>query len=117
MLLLPPKEIEFIKLLRSNQVKTPNEFTVQMGQLIQEGQRRKRIRARPNWRKRIFNRRPATLSDIENGKSEIGVLTLVLFTLELQKPISYFFPDSLLKEWVTDVKAPLNIKCSTMPEV
>jgi hypothetical protein len=26
------------------------------------------------------------------------------FALELQKPISYFFPDNLLKDWVMDVK-------------
>jgi transcriptional regulator with XRE-family HTH domain len=31
-----------------------------------------------------LNRRQATISDIENGKSEIGVLTLVQFAIELQ---------------------------------
>ena len=51
-----------------------------------------------------MNRRQATISDIENGKSEIGVTTLAHFALELQKPISYFFPKSLLKEWIVDIK-------------
>jgi transcriptional regulator with XRE-family HTH domain len=56
------------------------------------------------------NQRRATLSDIENGKSEIGVLTLVHFAIELNKPISYFFPESLLKNIIVDVNSPFQHK-------
>ena len=52
------------------------------------------------------NRRTATISDIENGKSEIGVLTLSLFAITLNKPISFFFPASLLRDFVLDVRTP-----------
>ena len=34
------------------------------------------------------------------------MLTLVQFAIELEKPISYFFPPSLLKDIVADVKSP-----------
>ena len=43
-------------------------------------------------------------------KSEIGVLILVLFAIVLKKPISYFFPPSLLKDLVLDVKTPFEHK-------
>jgi transcriptional regulator with XRE-family HTH domain len=57
------------------------------------------------------NRRPATISLIENGKSEISVITLMLSAIALQKPISYFFPPSLLKDWIVDIKTPFEQKC------
>ena len=37
-------------------------------------------------------RRRATISDIENGKSELTVSSLALISAALDKPISYFFP-------------------------
>ena len=98
------KEIEFIQLLKSNQIKTPNEFTFGMGQLIKKA-REERGMSQTEFAKQT-KRRPATISDIENGKSETSVLTLVLFAITLNKPISYFFPPSLLKDWIVDVKTP-----------
>ena len=97
-------DIEFLQLLKANQLKTPNEFTIRMGQLIRKA-REERGMSQAELAKET-NRRPATISDIENGKSEIGVLTLVLFAIILNKPISYFFPESLLKNLVSDVKTP-----------
>ena len=32
----------------------------------------------------LVNRRPATISDIENGKSEISVITLAVLAINLQ---------------------------------
>lgn len=102
------RDVEFIQLLRSNKNHTPNEFTIGMGKLIRAA-REERGMSQVALANEI-NRRPATISSIENGKSEIGVLTLVLFAIELQKPISYFFPESLLKEIVSDVKTPFEYR-------
>lgn len=96
------KQLEFIRLLRANELTTPNEFTIGMGGLIREAREDKGL-SQADLAKKL-NRRQGTISDIENGKSEIGILTLVQFAVELQKPISYFFPKSLLKDYVVDVK-------------
>lgn len=98
------KDIEFIEKLKANELKTPNEFTVEMGKFIRKAREDAGL-SQVEFAKKT-NRRPATISDIENGKSEIGVLTLALFAITLQKPISYFFPESLLKKFVLDVKSP-----------
>ena len=79
-----------------------------MGKLIKQARDDLKI-SQVEFAKSI-NRRPATISDIENGKSEIGVMTLVLFAITLHKPISYFFPVSNIKEIVSDVKSPFEYK-------
>jgi len=98
------KDIEFVEKLKSNELKIPNEFTAEMGKFIRKA-REKAGLSQFEFAKKT-NRRPATISDIENGKSEIGVLTLSLFAVMLSKPIAYFFPESLLKDFVLDVKSP-----------
>lgn len=98
------KDFEFIEKLKSNELKIPNEFTVEMGKFIRKA--REEAGLSQSEFAKITNRRPATISDIENGKSEIGVLTLSLFAITLNKPISFFFPESLLKGFVMDVKSP-----------
>ncbi len=102
------KEIEFIEKLKSNELKIPNEFTIEMGKFIRNAREEVGL-SQVEFAKKT-NRRPATISDIENGKSEIGVLTLSLFAITLEKPISYFFPESLLKDFVLDVKSPFQHK-------
>jgi transcriptional regulator with XRE-family HTH domain len=101
-------QIKFIDELRNNKIKTPNDFTIQMGKLIKAAREDKGLSQIEFAQK--TSRRPATISDIENGKSEIGVLTLALFAMTLDKPISYFFPNSLLKNHVLDVKSPFQYK-------
>jgi len=97
------RDIEFIEKLKSNELKIPNEFTIEMGKSIRKAREEMGLSQAQLATK--TNRRPATISDIENGKSEIGVLTLSLFAITLNKPISYFFPESLLKGFVMDVKS------------
>jgi len=94
---------EFINKLRTNQLTNPNEFTIGMGELIRKA-REERGFSQAEFAKET-NRRPATISYIENGKSDISVLTLLLFAITLKKPISYFFPDFLQKEDFLDVKS------------
>ena len=97
----------FTKLL-ANELTTPNEFTIAMGELIRLA-REEKGKSQSDLAKEL-NRRQATISDIENGKSEIGVLTLIQFALVLEKPISYFFPKSLLKDRVVDVRTTFESK-------
>jgi transcriptional regulator with XRE-family HTH domain len=97
------QEIKFIKDLRENRLKTPNDFTIGMGNLIRKAREEKSITQAEFARK--LNRRPATISHIENGKSEISVSTLVLFAIELGKPVSYFFPESIFKDLLVDIKS------------
>lgn len=96
------KQLEFIRQLKANELTTPNDFTIGMGLLIREAREDKGL-SQADLAKTL-NRRQGTISDIENGKSEIGILTLVQFAVELNKPISYFFPKSLLKDYIVDVK-------------
>jgi transcriptional regulator with XRE-family HTH domain len=102
------QDIEFLNLLQANKLKTPNDFTIQMGQLIKKAREEKGI-SQTELAKNL-NRRPATISDIENGKSEISVLTLVAFAIELNKTITYFFPESLLKNSIADIQSPFQNK-------
>ena len=97
------KDIEFIKLLRENNVTTPNDFSIEMGKLIKSA-REERGYSQADFAEKI-NRRPATISHIENGKSDISISTLVLLAIELQKPISYFFPETIFKNTLLDVKS------------
>jgi transcriptional regulator with XRE-family HTH domain len=94
----------FYKNLMSNQLKVPNEFTILMGKLIREARENFGL-TQSDLAKNMGNR-PATISDIENGKSEIGVLTLVKFAIIFHKPISYFFPEAIFKDRLVDVKTP-----------
>ena len=98
------KQYEFLVALRQNQVTTPNDFTIGMGKLIKQAREKSGLSQAELATS--LNRRQATISDIENGKSEIGILTLVQFALALNKPISYFFPKSILKDAVLDIKTP-----------
>ena len=95
------KEFEFLKLLKANELKSPNEFTIGMGKLIRQAREEKGISQAQLAQ--AMNRYQATISDIENGKSDISILTLAQFALELQKPLSFFIPTSLLKEQVNEV--------------
>jgi len=91
----------FLKKLRNNEIAVPNEFTVEMGAMIKKAREEKGLNQSQLAEK--LNRRQATISDIENGKIEIGVLTLVLLAMELNKPISYFIPEMTFFTSVNDL--------------
>ena len=99
-----PSDFDFVGLVRSGNYPTPNEFTVEMGKLIRKA--RKEMGLSQVELAELVNRRPATISDIENGKSEISVITLAMFAANLKKPVSYFFPPSILSDFVLDINTP-----------
>ena len=102
------KVFEFTDKLKNNELKTPNDFTIEMGKLIREA--REVLSLSQSELAKKTNKRPATISDIENGKSDISVLTIVSFALALHKPISYFFPQSLLMDYLLDISTPFEYK-------
>ena len=102
------KSLDYIQRLKKNDVKTPNEFTKLVGEFIREA-REQRHMSQVDLAEKI-NRRAATISDIENGKSDISIQTLLSLAIVLEKPISYFFPKSLLKDIVMDVKSTFQQK-------
>ena len=82
---------KFLENLRANKISVPNEFTLEMGKLIKFAREEKGLNQAQLAEK--LSRRQATISDIENGKIEMGVLTLLQVAVELNKPISYFIPE------------------------
>jgi transcriptional regulator with XRE-family HTH domain len=70
---------------------TPNNFTNAMGKLIRKARKEAGLSQVELAKKAYF--RQASISDIENGKREVSASELVYFSLVLNKPIMYFFPD------------------------
>ena len=84
---------------------TPNKFTIEMGNNIRQA-REEAGMSQSALAKMIFRRR-ATISDIENGKSEVGSLTLSRLSAVLDKPISFFFPRFAISEQSEEDISPL----------
>jgi len=95
------RDTEFLKQIRSGDLSTPNLFTIEMGKLIKKAREEKGISQKQLAEN--LSRRQATISEYENGKKEIGILFLVLLSLELNKPISYFIPDMTFFTNVNDI--------------
>ena len=68
-----------------------------MGELIRRAREEAGI-SQTELSEKIY-RRQAAISDIENGRMEVNVTTLMLLSFILQKPLTYFFPEG----WISDV--------------
>jgi len=88
--------LEKLANLISDKIPTPNKFTRAMGELIRQA--REEAGLSQAELARLIYRRQATISDIENGKSEVSAGTLTLLAAALDKPIIYFFPRWILRE-------------------
>lgn len=95
-------ETKYVADLRSNKVDLPNLFTVEMGKLIKSA--REEMGYSQTALAKIINRRQAMISEIEAGKIDLDVQTLVLLSLELKKPISYFLPDMYFLIRLVDIE-------------
>lgn len=74
----------------------PNKFTVAMGALIRKARQEENITQSELAEKTYF--RQAAISDIENGKREATSSELLYFSVALNKPITYFFPEIFINE-------------------
>ncbi len=68
----------------------PNKYTIGMGKLVRQAREEAGL-SQTQLASQVYRRR-ATISDIENGKSELTVATLALIASVLDKPITYFLP-------------------------
>lgn len=66
----------------------PNKFTIAVGKLVREARLESGL-SQADLAK-LIHRRRATISDIETGISEVGITTLSLISVALDKPITYF---------------------------
>lgn len=76
---------------RKDKDNIPNKFTLEMGRLIKNAREEKGL-SQKKLAEKAYRRRE-TISLIENGKSEVGTLTLTYIASALEKPLIYFFPD------------------------
>jgi transcriptional regulator with XRE-family HTH domain len=86
----------------------PNDFTIYMGNAIKKA-REEAGMTQEKLAQRIYKRR-ATLSDMENGKTEPDASTLSLLSYYLKKPFDYFYQNPLLEELVKRDMTPLSIE-------
>lgn len=68
----------------------PNKFTIGMGALIRKAREDSGLSQR-SLSEQIYLRQ-ATISDLENGKTEPDAEALLLLSTCLSKPLAYFFP-------------------------
>lgn len=87
------------KSLESVKEPVPNQFTVAMGKLVQGAREEAGISQAELAR--LIHCRQATISNIENGKSEVGSGTLALLAVILNKPLTYFYPKWVPEEITT----------------
>jgi len=74
----------------------PNKFTRHLGDAIRKAREDKGVSQVDLAN--LINIRRATLSDMENGKTEPDAFTLADLAHKLEKPLSYFFPSFVYKE-------------------
>ena len=97
------REYEFLDKLKTNEITIPNIFTREMGKLINSAREEAGL-SQSELAKKLF-RRQATISDFENGKIEIGILTLVQIAKVFGKPISYFIPQIKFMVSISDIQS------------
>ena len=97
--------LDSIRDLISDKDPTPNKFTIEMGKLIRKAREESGISQAELAR--LIYRRQATLSDIENGKTDVSSGTLILLAAALEKPISYFFPPFVNTQLKPEELSPL----------
>jgi transcriptional regulator with XRE-family HTH domain len=100
-LLKVSRDLEYLNLLKANKISIPNEFTIGFGKLLKAAREEKGYSQTILAKK--LSRRQAMISEIESGKIETDIQTLVLFSLELEKPISYFIPEMTFLTSVNDI--------------
>ena len=87
-------DLERIFDLVADKQSAPNKFTIEMGMKVRAARTEAGITQ--GTLAKMVGRRQATISDIEHGKKEMGLSTLVLIATALEKPITFFFSAELL---------------------
>jgi transcriptional regulator with XRE-family HTH domain len=88
-----PSPLHALRDLISDKDPVPNKLTRAMGLLVAKARQEAGLN-QAELAERV-NRRRATITDIENGKSEISTPTLILLAAALNKPLSFFLPEAI----------------------
>lgn len=90
-----PSPLKRLADLLADKDRVPNKLTIAMGHLVRRA--REEASLSQSQLADLIYRRQATISAIETGKSEVSAPTLVLLAAALDKPLSYFLPNSISK--------------------
>jgi transcriptional regulator with XRE-family HTH domain len=96
---------KFLDYFKNENDNRPNKITKHMGEAIRKAREEKGISQAELAR--IIYRRRATLSDIENGKTEPDASTLAMLAHTLEKPFGYFYPVFIYRELKQEDLTPL----------
>ncbi len=96
--------LDFISNLVSDDDPTPNKFTIAMGELIKEACNQAEFSLKELAE--LINLKQTTVSDIEYGKIEVNSGVLVVIAATLDKPLTYFFPSIIYREFKVESFPP-----------
>jgi len=89
----------------------PNKFTLFMGEKVRVAREEAGF-SQEKLAELIYLRR-ATLSDIENGKSEADTSTFLMLAHTLNKPLGYFLPEFMYREIKQESLSPIESEVIT----
>lgn len=94
------KILDVLRELLPDQEDRPNRFTLAVGERVREAREEAGLSQKELAEK--ISRRTATISEIETGKSETTITTLIYLAGALGKPLTYFFPRVLRSQLKTE---------------
>ena len=97
--------LDFLSQIFADKEPIPNKFTVAMGKIIKEAREEAGL-SQKELAKRIYKRQ-TSLSDMETGKAEVSSGALAMLADALEKPLSYFYPWFMYKEFEPEKIGPL----------
>lgn len=97
--------LDFLRQLSSDKEPTPNKYTVEMGKIIRQAREDAGL-SQKELAEKIYKKQ-TSLSDMETGKAEVSSGTLALVADVLEKPLSFFYPWFMYKEFEPEKIDPL----------
>jgi len=85
--------------------KTPNKYTIAMGNLIRKAREEAGL-TQKQLAEKIYRKKLA-VSEMENGKVEFSVWVLPYLSAALNKPIGYFFPKGIIEDFKEESLSPI----------
>lgn len=97
--------LDFLSQILANKEPIPNKFTIEMGQIIKQAREDAGLSQKKLAEK--IHKKQSTLSDMETGKTEVGSGSIAMLADVLEKPLSYFYPWFMYKEFEPEKVDPL----------
>ena len=97
--------LDFLRQISSDKERTPNKYTIEMGKIIKQAREDAGL-SQKELAERVYKKQ-TSLSDMERGKAEVSSGTLALLADVLEKPLSFFYPWFMYKEFEPEKIDPL----------